>query len=146
MLHLEDLGALREGPVDRLVVGTGTVRRRGEAALVRAPRTGDPHIAAILPAPRGGSRTAGGGDGDKGPLRPARRLASLEVGVSGMASGERQPAEQDLAGPTTRIVVALGRPAQGPGARRVESPDRVLRMWDMLNEAAGEGANVAAPP
>ena len=63
-----------------------------------------------------------------------------------MASGERQPAEQDLAGPATRIVVALGRPAQGPGARRVESPDRVLRMWDMLNEAAGEGANVAAPP
>ena len=46
----------------------------------------------------------------------------------------------------SRIVVALGRPAQGPGACRVESPERVVRMWELLNEARGELHPETMPP
>lgn len=52
-----------------------------------------------------------------------------------MADGEEQPAGRDQVVPMSRIVVTLGRPAQGPGACRVESPERVVRMWELLNEA-----------
>ena len=63
-----------------------------------------------------------------------------------MASGAQQPGPPGRAGPATRIVVALGKPVQGPGARRVEFPERVLRMWDMLSEA-GDGLELeTAPP
>jgi len=59
-----------------------------------------------------------------------------------MASGGQQPAGPDLAGPATRVVVALGRPTDGPQACRVESPERVMRVWEMLSEA-GEGLQPA---
>jgi Bacterial proteasome activator len=54
-----------------------------------------------------------------------------------MASGER-PAGPDQAGLATRVVVALGRPVSGPGAPRVESIERVMRMWEMLNGIGDE--------
>lgn len=63
-----------------------------------------------------------------------------------MASGGQQPAEPDLAGPATRVVVALGRPAHGPGACRVESPERVMRIWEMLIEAGDELKPETLPP
>ena len=63
-----------------------------------------------------------------------------------MASGAQQPAGPGRAGPATRIVVALGKPVQGPGARRVESPERVLRMWEMLSEAGDELRLETVPP
>ena len=63
-----------------------------------------------------------------------------------MADGEEQPAGRDQVVPMSRIVVALGRPAQGPGACRVESPERVVRMWELLNEAGGELHLQTMPP
>ncbi|HUY45424.1 MAG TPA: proteasome activator [Streptosporangiaceae bacterium] len=63
-----------------------------------------------------------------------------------MASGERRPAGRDQVAPTSRIVVALGRPAQGPKACRVEYPERVVRMWALLNEAGGELQLETMPP
>ena len=63
-----------------------------------------------------------------------------------MADGEEQPAGRDQVVPMSRIVVALGRPAQGPGACRVESPERVVRMWELLNEAGGELHLEIMPP
>ena len=60
-----------------------------------------------------------------------------------MANAGQRPAR--LAGPKPgpRIVVALGGTARGGKAYRVESPDRVLRMWAMLNEA---GSGLQAQP
>lgn len=63
-----------------------------------------------------------------------------------MASGEQRPAGRDRVVPMPRVVVALGRPAQGPGACRVESPERVVRMWELLNEAGGELHLDTMPP
>ena len=72
-----------------------------------------------------------------------------------MASGERPagPGQvgpdqvgPDQVGPATRVVVALGRPVQGPGARRVESPERVMRIWEMLYEAGDELKLETMPP
>jgi hypothetical protein len=48
-----------------------------------------------------------------------------------MVSGER-PAGLVQVGSATRVAVALGRPVQGSGAPRVESPERVVRAWEML--------------
>lgn len=62
-----------------------------------------------------------------------------------MASGEH-PAGPGPIGPATRVVVALGRPAQGPEAPRVESPERILRMWEMLNGVADELSLQTMPP
>lgn len=49
-----------------------------------------------------------------------------------MAGGAR-PAGPDQAGPdrigpATRVVLALGRPVEGPEAPQVESRERVMRM------------------
>ena len=63
-----------------------------------------------------------------------------------IASGEQRPAGRDQVVPISRIVVALGRPVQGPGACRVESLERVVRMWELLNEARGELHPEAMPP
>ncbi len=62
-----------------------------------------------------------------------------------MTSGAR-PAEPGRIGPATRVVVALGSPAQGPGAPRVESPERVLRMWEMLSGVGDELKLETMPP
>ena len=48
-------------------------------------------------------------------------------------------------GPAARVVVALGRPVQGPGAPRVESPERLLRMWEMLS-GVGDQLNLETMP
>jgi hypothetical protein len=45
-----------------------------------------------------------------------------------------------------RIVVALGGTARGGKAYQVESPDRVLRLWAMLNEAGSELHAQTLPP
>jgi Bacterial proteasome activator len=66
-----------------------------------------------------------------------------------VTSGERpagpDQAGPDLIGPATRVVVALGRPVQGPGAPRVESPERVLRIWEMLS-GVGDELNLQTMP
>lgn len=71
-----------------------------------------------------------------------------------MTSGERQAGlgqagtdriGPDRIGPATRVVVALGRPVQGPGAPRVESPERVLRIWEMLS-GLGDELNLQTMP
>lgn len=66
-----------------------------------------------------------------------------------MTSGERpgrpDQARPDRIGPATHVVVALGRPVQGPGAPRVESPDRVLRIWEMLS-GVGDELNLQTMP
>jgi Bacterial proteasome activator len=66
-----------------------------------------------------------------------------------VASGAR-PAGPDQAGPArigpdTHVVVALGRPVQGPAAPRVESPERVLRLWEMLS-GVGDELNLQTMP
>ena len=63
-----------------------------------------------------------------------------------MPSVSQRPAR--LAGPKPgpRIVVALGGTARGGRAYRVESPDRILRLWAMLNEAGSELQAQALPP
>jgi hypothetical protein len=55
-----------------------------------------------------------------------------------MASVGQWPARLARTMPMPRIVVALGGTARGGKAYRVESPDRVLRLWAMLNEAGSE--------
>jgi hypothetical protein len=63
-----------------------------------------------------------------------------------MAGGVRKPTGRDQVGPASRIVVALGRPAHGPKACLVESPERVVRMWALLNEAGGDLHLETMPP
>jgi len=62
-----------------------------------------------------------------------------------MASGER-PAGPVQVGSATRVAVALGRPVQGPEAPRVESPERVMRMWEMLSGVGDELKLETLPP
>ncbi len=45
-----------------------------------------------------------------------------------------------------RVVVLLGGPAEARAAYRVEAPDRVLRMWSLLNAADDELHQVTLPP
>lgn len=63
-----------------------------------------------------------------------------------MASAEQRPAGRAKIVPMPRIVVALGRPARGGKAYRVESPDRVLRLWALLNEVGNELHAQTLPP
>jgi Bacterial proteasome activator len=63
-----------------------------------------------------------------------------------MASAGQRPARLAGTMPMPRVVVVLGRTAPGGKAYRVESPDRVLRMWALLNEAGGELHAQALPP
>ncbi len=48
--------------------------------------------------------------------------------------------------PSTPVVVLLGRPTRARRACRVEAPDRVLRMWSLLNAADEELHQVTLPP
>jgi hypothetical protein len=63
-----------------------------------------------------------------------------------MASAGQRPARLAGTMPMPRVVVVLGRTAPGGKAYRVESPDRVLRMWALLNEAGSELHAQALPP
>jgi hypothetical protein len=63
-----------------------------------------------------------------------------------MASAGRRPARLGRTMPMPRVVVALGRSARGGTAYRVESPDRVLRLWALLNGAGNELHLQALPP
>jgi len=47
--------------------------------------------------------------------------------------------------PVPRVVVVLRRPSGDRGEDRVEAPDRVLRLWAMLN-AANEDLHLAVVP
>ena len=47
--------------------------------------------------------------------------------------------------PVPRVVVVLRRPSGDRGEDRVEAPDRVLRLWAMLN-TANEDLHLAAVP
>jgi len=54
-----------------------------------------------------------------------------------------QPAGHDEALP--RLAIILGRPSGSGCASRVEAPDRVLRMWSLLNTADEELHYVTRP-
>lgn len=47
--------------------------------------------------------------------------------------------------PRPRLAVRLGGPATGGDAYRVEAPDRVLRVWSLLNAASDELHLVEVP-
>jgi len=55
----------------------------------------------------------------------------------------RQP--KDGVTPPARFVVTVGEPADGGSACRIEEPDRLLRVWSML-QATGEQLDSATLP
>ena len=58
----------------------------------------------------------------------------------------RLPADPALCIPVPRVAVLFSRPGAGP-VFRVDSPGRVLRLWSLLNAAAGEAhAEGLTPP
>lgn len=63
-----------------------------------------------------------------------------------MASAERPPGGRTLIIPVPHVVVELARPTPGGKAYRIEAPDRVLRMWFLLNAVAEERHLVTLPP
>jgi hypothetical protein len=63
-----------------------------------------------------------------------------------MASGERPPGGPAPITPGPRVAVELGRPARDGKAYRIEAPDRVLRMWFVLNTVAEQRQLVTLPP
>jgi Protein of unknown function (DUF2587) len=63
-----------------------------------------------------------------------------------MASGERPPGGPAPIRPGPRVVVELARPARAGEAYRIEAPDRVLRMWFVLNTVAEERQLVTLLP
>ena len=66
--------------------------------------------------------------------------------ASEMASGERPPGVRTPITPEPHVVVELARPARGGQAYRIEAPDRVLRMWFLLNAVAEERQLESLPP
>jgi hypothetical protein len=67
-----------------------------------------------------------------------------------MASSKRPPGVRTPTGvrtpPEPHVVVELARPARGGKAYRIEAPDRVLRMWFLLNTVAEERQRGSLPP
>jgi Bacterial proteasome activator len=61
-------------------------------------------------------------------------------------AGERPPGVRTPITPEPHVVVDLARPARGGKAYRIEAPDRVLRMWFLLNAVAEERHLVSLPP
>ena len=57
----------------------------------------------------------------------------------------RLPADPGQPSPASRVAVSFSRPGPGP-AFRVDSPARVLRLWSLLNAAAGEVRAARLPP
>ena len=57
----------------------------------------------------------------------------------------RLPADPAPRIPVPRVAVSFSRPGAGP-AYRVDSPGRVLRLWSLLNAAAGEVHADELPP
>jgi hypothetical protein len=62
-----------------------------------------------------------------------------------MARGER-PSVLTPITPEPHVVVELARPARGGIAYRIEAPDRVLRMWFLLNALGEERQLGSLPP
>ena len=56
-----------------------------------------------------------------------------------------RPAENDIAGPA-RFAVIIGKPAAGGSACRVEAPDRLLRLWSLLQATYEQSDWAALPP
>jgi hypothetical protein len=54
-------------------------------------------------------------------------------------------ADADIAAPAGRFIVIVGKPAGEGSADRIEEPDRLLRVWSLL-EATYEQMNWAALP
>jgi hypothetical protein len=57
-----------------------------------------------------------------------------------------QPEDNEAAAPVQRFVVIVGEPADGGSAFRVEDPDRLLRIWAMLEATLGQLEGVTLPP
>lgn len=60
------------------------------------------------------------------------------------ATTRQQPAGHGVTAP--RLAIVLGGPAGTRRTCRVEAPDRVLRMWELLNTADDELHRVTLPP
>jgi len=56
----------------------------------------------------------------------------------------RQP--QDGAAPPGRFVVTVGEPADGDPACRIEEPDRLLRVWSLLQATSEQLDSATLPP
>jgi hypothetical protein len=54
-------------------------------------------------------------------------------------------AESDVAAPVRRFAVIVGKPA-GDSACRIEAPDRLLRVWSLLQATHEEIDHAALPP
>jgi hypothetical protein len=65
------------------------------------------------------------------------------MGADRAGSG-KEPDGQAVMPP--RLAVVLGRPAGSGRVCRVEAPDRVLRIWALLNDADTELHQVSLPP
>lgn len=57
-----------------------------------------------------------------------------------------QPEDNEAAAPVQRFVVIVGEPADGGSAFRVEDPDRLLRVWAMLEAMLGQLEGATLPP
>jgi Bacterial proteasome activator len=68
--------------------------------------------------------------------------------TSGAKAGQsgRQPAGLTTVMVPSRPAVVLGGPAGSPSACRVEEPDRLFRVWGMLNAASDELHKVELQP
>jgi len=58
----------------------------------------------------------------------------------------RRQADNDVAAPPWRFAVIVGKPADDGSARRVEEPDRLLRVWSLLQATYQELDRAALPP
>jgi hypothetical protein len=58
----------------------------------------------------------------------------------------RQPANGGAAVPARRFVVVVGEPADGGSAFRVEEPDRLLRVWALMQATSEQLDSANLPP
>ena len=61
------------------------------------------------------------------------------------ATGRRH-AGNEVAAPARRFVVIVGKPAGDGSACRIEEPDRLLRVWSLLQAAYAQSDWAALPP
>jgi hypothetical protein len=58
----------------------------------------------------------------------------------------RQPGNDEAATPARRFVVVVGERADSGSAFRVEEPDRLLRVWSLLQATSEQLDSAALPP
>lgn len=68
------------------------------------------------------------------------------LGVMVMDGTVQRPTGDAAKVPVSRVVVVLRRSSGDRGEDRVEAPDRVLRLWAMLNAANEDLHRAAVPP